>query len=73
MSKCVNIASFVANMKQDKEHEVRSFVEVVICAYITIHMFVNQTAILETHINSPLVMSMVVSKQGTILLVSTNS
>ena len=51
-----------------------ALVQVVICAFVTtLIKFVKRTAILDTHINSPLVMSMVVEKQRNFLLVSTNS
>ena len=49
-------------------------VEVMICAFITILKLINHhTAILERHINFPLVMSLAVNKQRTFLLVSTGS
>jgi hypothetical protein len=51
----------------------QSSLEVMICAFLTILMLINQTAILERRINFPLVMSMTVNKQITFLLVSTNS
>jgi hypothetical protein len=48
-------------------------VEVMICVFVTILKLINHGAILETHINFSLVMSMEVNKHGTFLLVSTNS
>jgi hypothetical protein len=51
----------------------QSLVEVMIWVFITILKLINHTAILDTHINFPLVMSMAVNKQRTFLLVSTNS
>ena len=47
--------------------------EVMICAFVTILKLINHGAILEAHINFPLVMSMAVNKQRTFLLVSTSS
>jgi hypothetical protein len=43
----------------------------VICGFMG--MVINHLAIWEAHINFPLVMSITVNKQGTFLLVSTNS
>jgi hypothetical protein len=52
----------------------QSLVEVMICAFVTILKLINHhTALLETHINFPLVMSMAVNKQRTFLLVRTRS
>jgi hypothetical protein len=51
----------------------QSLVEVMICVFVTILKLVNHGAILDTHINLPLVMSAAVNKQGTFLLVSTIS
>jgi hypothetical protein len=51
----------------------QSLVEVMIWSFVTILKLVNHGAILETHINFPLVMSMAVNKQRTFLLVSTIS
>ena len=49
-------------------------VEVLICTFVTILKLINHhAAILDTHINFPLVMSMAVNKQRTFLLVSTRS
>ena len=48
-------------------------VEVVICAFISILKLINHSAILDTHMNSPLVTSVAVNKQRTFLLVSTSS
>ena len=48
-------------------------VEVLICTFVTILKLINHEANLDTHINSPLVMSIIVNKQTTFLLVSTNS
>jgi hypothetical protein len=48
-------------------------VEGMICTFLTILKLINHTAILDTHINFPLVMSMAVNKQTTFLLVSTIS
>ena len=51
----------------------QSLVEVMICAFVTILKVINHhTAILETHINFLLVMSMAVNGQKTSLLVSTS-
>jgi hypothetical protein len=48
--------------------------QVMICTFVTILKLINHhTAILETHINFLLVMSMAVNKQRTFLLVSTSS
>ena len=52
----------------------QSLVEVMICVFVTILKLIsNHTAILDTHINLPLVMSITVNKQRTFLLVSTIS
>jgi hypothetical protein len=52
----------------------RSLVEVMICVFVTVLKLIsNHTAILDTHINLPLVMSVTMNKQGTFLLVSTIS
>jgi hypothetical protein len=49
-------------------------VEVMICAFVTILKLIsNHPAILESHTNFLLVMSIKVNKQRTFLLVSTNS
>jgi hypothetical protein len=48
-------------------------VEVMICVFVTILKLINHGAILDTHINFLLVMSIKVNKQRTFLLVSTNS
>jgi hypothetical protein len=50
-----------------------SLVQVMMCAFGTIHKLINHAAILDTHTNFPLVMSITVNKQRTFLLVSTNS
>jgi hypothetical protein len=52
----------------------QSLVKVMICVFVTILKLIsNHTAILYTHINLPLVMSITVNKQRTFLLVSTIS
>ena len=48
-------------------------VVVVMCTFVTMLKLVNHPAILDIHINSPVIMSMAVNKQRTFLLVSTNS
>jgi hypothetical protein len=48
-------------------------VEVMICVFVAILKLINHGAILETHINFSLVLSIAVNKQRTFLLVSTNS
>ena len=49
-------------------------VEVMICTFVTIlTKFANHTAVLDPHINSPLVMSTAVNRQTTFLLVSASS
>ena len=74
------LAPFIANIKQGKElHAIHSSYGPIfgggnICAFVTILIkLVNRTAILEAHINFPLVMSMAVNKQRIFLLVSTIS
>jgi hypothetical protein len=44
--------------------------KMVICGFVTILKLINHRAILEAHINFPLVMSMVVNKQRIFLLPS---
>jgi hypothetical protein len=51
----------------------QSLVQVMIWSFVTILKLINHAAILDTHTNFPLVMSMEVNKQGTFLLVSTHS
>ena len=51
----------------------RSLVQVMICTFVTILKLINQKAILDTHINFLLAMSMAVNKQRTFLLVNTRS
>jgi hypothetical protein len=51
----------------------QSLVEVMVWSFVAILKLINPTAILDSHINFPLVMSITVNKQRTFLLVSTNS
>ncbi len=52
---------------------LHALVEVMICTFVTILKLISHhTAVLETHINFLLVMSMAVNKQTTFLLVSTS-
>ena len=51
----------------------QSLVEVMICCFVTVLNLIDRAAVLDTHINTPLVMSSAVNKQTAFLLVSTNS
>jgi hypothetical protein len=51
----------------------RALVELMICVFVTILKLINHSAILDSHINFPLVMSIAVNKQRIFLLVSTDS
>jgi hypothetical protein len=50
-----------------------ALVELMIWSFVTILKLANHTAILDSHTNFPLVMSIAVNKQRTFLLVSINS